>query len=43
MTASIVSSRVLVDPNLVVYSYDLADPSKHLIAQDSLERISNAR
>jgi predicted nucleic acid-binding protein len=43
MTASTASSLVLVDTNIVVYAYDLDDPSKHTIARELLERLSDER
>ena len=41
MTASTDSSRALVDTNVVIYAYDLDDPSKHTIARVLLERLSD--
>ncbi len=43
MTASTDSSRALVDTNILVYAYDLDDPSKHAIARGLLELLSNRR
>jgi len=33
--------RALVDTNIVVYAYDLDDPSKHDVAQNLLEQLSS--
>jgi predicted nucleic acid-binding protein len=41
MTASMDSSRALVDTNIVVYAYDLDDSTKHTIARELLEQLSN--
>jgi predicted nucleic acid-binding protein len=41
MTASTDSSRALVDTNILDYAYDLDDPTKHTIARELLEQLSN--
>jgi predicted nucleic acid-binding protein len=41
MTASIRSLRALVDTNIVVYAYDLDDPTKHTIARELLQHLSD--
>jgi predicted nucleic acid-binding protein len=41
MTASTANLRALVDTNVLVYASDLDDPSKHTIARELLEQLSN--
>ncbi len=41
MIVSTDNSRALVDTNIVVYAYDLDDPSKHTVARNLLEQLSN--
>ena len=41
MTASTDKPCALVDTNVLVYAYDLDDPSKHAIARALLEQLSN--
>jgi hypothetical protein len=41
MIASSDNQRALVDTNIVVYAYDSDDPSKHTVAQELIERLSN--
>ena len=42
MTASTDSGpRAMVDTNVVVYAYDLDDPTKHAIAQALIEQLSD--
>jgi predicted nucleic acid-binding protein len=41
MTGSTDNPRALVDTNVVVYAYDLDDPSKHTVARELIERLSN--
>ncbi len=41
MTAPTDDPRAVVDTNVVVYAYDLADPRKHSIARELLLQLSN--
>jgi predicted nucleic acid-binding protein len=41
MTASAANPRALVDTNIVIYAYDLDDPSKHTVARELLQQLSD--
>jgi predicted nucleic acid-binding protein len=41
MTATTANPRALVDTNIVVYAYDLDEPSKHTIARELLQQLSD--
>jgi predicted nucleic acid-binding protein len=41
MTASTAKPRALADTNIVVYAYDLDEPSKHTIARELLQQLSD--
>jgi predicted nucleic acid-binding protein len=41
MTASTANPRALVDTNIVVYAYDLDEPSKHTLARELLQQLSD--
>ena len=41
MTGLADDSRALVDTNILVYAYDLDDPSKHAVARQLIERLSD--
>jgi predicted nucleic acid-binding protein len=43
MIASTANPRALVDTNVVVYTYDLDDSSKHSIARELLQRLSDEK
>jgi predicted nucleic acid-binding protein len=42
MTGASADERALADTNIVVYSYDPADPVKHQVAKDLLRQLSDA-
>ncbi len=43
MIVTVDEARSLADTNVVVYAYDVSEPTKHRIAQDLLVTLSNSR